>query len=167
MNERLMRSAPNGFAQFVTAFEEAESGKAGPLWLVWRYEGDFTLADLMKVRSGIKLLEEDTIRRVVLRSSTRYGMLGPRDHHESVSAQMAMVRAWQSTGLRVWDEHVGKSEDSVKLEVRCNPGRSVSRAGNLSLLGIQLGASASAGCSPMRVQMWMTHLLLIPGRSTI
>ena len=58
MNERLMRSAPNGFASFVTAFEEAPAvqssrgaaPKAGPLWLVWRYEGEFNLADLMKVR---------------------------------------------------------------------------------------------------------------------
>ena len=56
MNERLMRSAPKGFASFVTAFEGAPSGnratagKPAPLWLVWRYEGNFTLADLMKVR---------------------------------------------------------------------------------------------------------------------
>lgn len=55
MNERLMRSAPDGFAQFVTAFEEADPGKVGPLWLVWRYEGAFTLADLMKVRASTKL----------------------------------------------------------------------------------------------------------------
>ena len=57
MNERLMRTAPSGFASFVTAFEEspagsrAAAGRPAPLWLVWRYEGDFTLADLMKARS--------------------------------------------------------------------------------------------------------------------
>ena len=50
MNERLMRSAKTHFAEFVTAFEEAIPGKTGPLWLVWRYEGDFTLSDLMTVR---------------------------------------------------------------------------------------------------------------------
>ena len=50
MNERLMRSAKTHFAEFVTAFEEAVPGKTGPLWLVWRYEGDFTLSDLMTVR---------------------------------------------------------------------------------------------------------------------
>eukprot|EP00884_Botryococcus_braunii_P013258 jgi/Botrbrau1/21933/Bobra.0249s0056.1 len=48
MNERLMRVAPNHIAQFITAFED-DTGKLGePLWLVWRYEGDNTLYDLMQ-----------------------------------------------------------------------------------------------------------------------
>ena len=49
MNERLMRAAPQCFASFLTAFEEGgRRGPGGPLWLVWRYEGDFTLFDLMQ-----------------------------------------------------------------------------------------------------------------------
>ncbi|KAK9809673.1 hypothetical protein WJX73_003046 [Symbiochloris irregularis] len=63
MNERLMRAAPKYFAKFITAFEEDKSAiqnptkvKAGqnrededenPLWLIWRYEGDYTLWDIM------------------------------------------------------------------------------------------------------------------------
>jgi hypothetical protein len=48
MNERLMRVAPAHIAEFITAFEDG-SGKVGdPLWLVWRYEGDNTLYDLMQ-----------------------------------------------------------------------------------------------------------------------
>lgn len=47
MNERMMRVAPQSVAKFITAFEQ-EPGKEGePLWLVWRYEGDFSLADFM------------------------------------------------------------------------------------------------------------------------
>ena len=59
MNERLMRAAPAGFAEFVTAFEESlPSGKPGPLWLLWRYEGDFTLGELMKVREEYSMRGE-------------------------------------------------------------------------------------------------------------
>ena len=87
MNERLMRSAPNGFAQFVTAFEEAEPGKAGPLWLVWRYEGDFTLADLMKVRADwCQIILEDISW---WNGGVRHNMRVHNDHCESVRAQMA------------------------------------------------------------------------------
>lgn len=57
MNERLMRAAPGQFAEFVTAFEESVSPKQKaklksrnepiPLWLVWKFEGDYTLWNLM------------------------------------------------------------------------------------------------------------------------
>lgn len=52
MNERLMRAAPGCFAEFLTAFEAEEKTSKGkapePLWLVWQYEGDYTLFDLMQ-----------------------------------------------------------------------------------------------------------------------
>lgn len=57
MNERLMRAAPGKFAEFVTAFEESRpEGKSKarkgptPLWLIWKYEGDWTLWNLMQKR---------------------------------------------------------------------------------------------------------------------
>ena len=61
MNERLMRAAPGRFAEFVTAFEEAapepkskskSKFKNTPnlLWLVWKFEGDWTLWNLMQKR---------------------------------------------------------------------------------------------------------------------
>ena len=51
MNERLMRAAPECYAEFITAFDEGSGGfnrSPEPLWLVWQYEGDFTLWDLMQ-----------------------------------------------------------------------------------------------------------------------
>ena len=57
MNERLMRAAPGRFAEFVTAFEERPSEAKGrkskqpnPLWLIWKFEGDWTLWNLMQKR---------------------------------------------------------------------------------------------------------------------
>ena len=55
MNERLMRASKRKFAEFLTAFEEDTPGGNGPLWLLWQYEGDSTLADLMLV--GVVVLE--------------------------------------------------------------------------------------------------------------
>ena len=48
MNERLQRNCPKVAADFITAFEENDRKGAGksrsnPLWLVWSYEGDYTL----------------------------------------------------------------------------------------------------------------------------
>lgn len=64
MNERLMRAAPKLFAKFITAFEEDKEepmspvrskarsdDEETPLWLVWSYEGDFTLWDMMQNKS--------------------------------------------------------------------------------------------------------------------
>jgi hypothetical protein len=49
MNERLMRIAPRSFAKFLYAFEEANGKQPDLLWLVWCYEGDYTLFDLLQV----------------------------------------------------------------------------------------------------------------------
>lgn len=48
MNERLMRIAPRSFAEFLYAFEEDNGKQPDLLWLVWRYEGDYTLFDLLQ-----------------------------------------------------------------------------------------------------------------------
>ena len=50
MNERLMRASKRKFAEFLSAFEEDSPTGSGPLWLLWQYEGDCTLADVMTVR---------------------------------------------------------------------------------------------------------------------
>lgn len=55
MNERMDRIAGGDYtAKFITAFSEnpLAEGKSGPLgdnaiWLVWKYEGNYTLYDLM------------------------------------------------------------------------------------------------------------------------
>lgn len=48
MNERIMRTDPTAAARFITAFSDG-TGKVGePLWLVWAYEGDYNLAELMQ-----------------------------------------------------------------------------------------------------------------------
>ena len=49
MNERMMRWAPKAVAEFVTAFSEGKGQLGDATWLVWAYEGDYTLADLMQV----------------------------------------------------------------------------------------------------------------------
>lgn len=65
MNERMMRIAPNAVAQFINAFED--DGPAGkgvvtdagaPLWLVWKYEGDNNLFDLMAKKEFPYNMEE-------------------------------------------------------------------------------------------------------------
>lgn len=49
MNERMMRWAPQSAAEFITAFSDGRAEFGDPTWLVWAYEGDYTLADLMVV----------------------------------------------------------------------------------------------------------------------
>jgi hypothetical protein len=49
MNERMMRVAPKAAAQFITAFSDGKGAVGDSTWLVWDYEGDYTLADLMQV----------------------------------------------------------------------------------------------------------------------
>lgn len=69
MNERMMRVPGNHVAEFVTAFAEGQAAPGAravapmpngfPLdsdavWLVWYYEGDFTLMSMMEVgRRGL------------------------------------------------------------------------------------------------------------------
>lgn len=55
MNERLMRIAPRSFAEFLYAFEEDNGKQPDLLWLVWRYEGDYTLFDLLQVPNDVSI----------------------------------------------------------------------------------------------------------------
>ncbi|KAJ4959895.1 hypothetical protein NE237_019805 [Protea cynaroides] len=47
MNERVRRACSNSCADFVYGFLESSSKKKGEYWLIWRFEGEATLADLM------------------------------------------------------------------------------------------------------------------------
>ncbi|XVE85974.1 hypothetical protein DITRI_Ditri17bG0135000 [Diplodiscus trichospermus] len=48
MNERVRRACASSCADFVYGFLESSSKKGGEYWLVWRFEGEATLADLMQ-----------------------------------------------------------------------------------------------------------------------
>ncbi|XP_027362309.1 serine/threonine-protein kinase STN7, chloroplastic isoform X2 [Abrus precatorius] len=50
MNERVRRACANSCADFVYGFLESSTKKAAEYWLIWRYEGDSTLADLLQNR---------------------------------------------------------------------------------------------------------------------
>ena len=51
MNERIMRSSPEIAATYITAFPDGPEPRPGdPLWLMWEFEGNKTLGDMMKVR---------------------------------------------------------------------------------------------------------------------
>lgn len=50
MNERVRRACASSCADFVYGFYENSSKKGGEYWLLWRYEGQSTLADLMQSR---------------------------------------------------------------------------------------------------------------------
>ena len=67
MNERLMRAAPGCFAEFLTAFEAEETTSKNkgpePLWLIWQYEGDYTLWDLMQKKDFPYNLEQTLLGR--------------------------------------------------------------------------------------------------------
>ncbi|CAK7326516.1 unnamed protein product [Dovyalis caffra] len=47
MNERVRRACANSCADFVYGFLESSSKKGTEYWLIWRYEGESTLYDLM------------------------------------------------------------------------------------------------------------------------
>ncbi|KAK9276602.1 hypothetical protein L1049_006137 [Liquidambar formosana] len=47
MNERVRRACANSCADFVYGFLESSSKKGAEYWLIWRFEGEATLADLM------------------------------------------------------------------------------------------------------------------------
>ena len=53
MNERMMRAAPQAVAQYVTAFSDGAGRVGDSTWLVWRYEGDYTLAEMMQVGGSV------------------------------------------------------------------------------------------------------------------
>ncbi|RAL50132.1 unnamed protein product [Cuscuta campestris] len=48
MNERVRRACANSCADFVYGFRESSSRKGAEYWLLWRFEGEATLADLMQ-----------------------------------------------------------------------------------------------------------------------
>ncbi|KAG6620273.1 hypothetical protein I3842_Q071700 [Carya illinoinensis] len=48
MNERVRRACANSCADFVYGFLENSSKKGGEYWLIWRFEGEATLSDLMQ-----------------------------------------------------------------------------------------------------------------------
>ncbi|XP_018823681.1 serine/threonine-protein kinase STN7, chloroplastic [Juglans regia] len=48
MNERVRRACANSCADFVYGFLETSSKKGGEYWLIWRFEGEATLSDLMQ-----------------------------------------------------------------------------------------------------------------------
>ncbi|MED6151165.1 Serine/threonine-protein kinase stn7, chloroplastic [Stylosanthes scabra] len=50
MNERVRRACANSCADFLYGFLESSSKKATEYWLIWRFEGDATLADLLQSR---------------------------------------------------------------------------------------------------------------------
>lgn len=50
MNERVRRACASSCADFLYGFMESSSKKQGEYWLIWRFEGESTLADLMASR---------------------------------------------------------------------------------------------------------------------
>ncbi|PON87048.1 Serine/threonine protein kinase [Trema orientale] len=48
MNERVRRACASSCADFVYGFFESNSKKGSEYWLIWRFEGESTLADLMQ-----------------------------------------------------------------------------------------------------------------------
>ena len=48
MNERVRRACASSCADFVYGFLEGSKKKGGEYWLIWRYEGESTLSDLMQ-----------------------------------------------------------------------------------------------------------------------
>ncbi|KAJ0492608.1 putative protein kinase Group-Pl-4 family [Helianthus annuus] len=48
MNERVRRACANSCADFVYGFLESSSKKGAEYWLIWRFEGESTLADLIQ-----------------------------------------------------------------------------------------------------------------------
>ncbi|CAN4123923.1 unnamed protein product [Withania somnifera] len=50
MNERVRRACANSCADFLYGFLESSSKKGAEYWLLWRFEGETTLADLIQSR---------------------------------------------------------------------------------------------------------------------
>ncbi|PKI60504.1 hypothetical protein CRG98_019158 [Punica granatum] len=48
MNERVRRACASSCADFIYGFLESSSKKGGEYWLIWRFEGESTLYDLMQ-----------------------------------------------------------------------------------------------------------------------
>ncbi|EFN52381.1 hypothetical protein CHLNCDRAFT_26777 [Chlorella variabilis] len=63
MNERMMRVSPQSAARFITAFSDGRGAVGDSTWLVWEYEGDYTLADLMQKKEFPYNLEQSLFGR--------------------------------------------------------------------------------------------------------
>ncbi|XP_071928318.1 serine/threonine-protein kinase STN7, chloroplastic isoform X2 [Coffea arabica] len=57
MNERLRRACASSCADFVYGFLESSSKKQAEYWLIWRFEGEATLADLMQSSRTFKIID--------------------------------------------------------------------------------------------------------------
>ena len=80
MNERLERVCPNRIATFIDAFDGPmeRKGIAPPLWLVWNFEGEGTLADAIKKKNFPENLEEKVFGEPLdksLTSSRRHALV--------------------------------------------------------------------------------------------
>eukprot|EP00249_Psilotum_nudum_P017409 c26309_g1_i1 orf=114-1907(+) len=65
MNERVRRACPNACADYIYGFlEKSSKGKGDAFWLVWRYEGDATLSNLMLNKEFPYNVEEMILGRV-------------------------------------------------------------------------------------------------------
>ncbi|KAJ6726393.1 SERINE/THREONINE-PROTEIN KINASE STN8 CHLOROPLASTIC-RELATED [Salix purpurea] len=64
MNERVRRACANSCADFVHGFLENSSKKGAEYWLIWRYEGEATLYDLMQSKEFPYNVETMMLREV-------------------------------------------------------------------------------------------------------
>ncbi|KAH7283410.1 hypothetical protein KP509_34G006000 [Ceratopteris richardii] len=66
MNERVRRACPKACADYIYGFlEESSRSKDEGYWLIWRYEGDATLADLMSSKDFPYNVEELILGKAV------------------------------------------------------------------------------------------------------
>lgn len=70
MNERLERVCPRRVPKFIDAFEGPSERKneRAPLWLVWKFEGEGTLADAIQDKSFPENIEENLLGKQLDRS---------------------------------------------------------------------------------------------------
>ncbi|OAY31263.1 serine/threonine-protein kinase STN7, chloroplastic [Manihot esculenta] len=64
MNERVRRACASSCADFVYGFLERSSNKGGEYWLIWRFEGEATLYDLMQSKEFPYNVEALILREV-------------------------------------------------------------------------------------------------------
>lgn len=89
MNERIMRASPQVAARFITGFPDSVNPKPGdPLWLMWEYEGDSTLAELMKSRNFPENMEEILFNKPL--------KLSPGPNRRAVAIRVAMLHLLES-----------------------------------------------------------------------
>jgi len=99
MNERLERVCPSRVPKFIDAFEgPEEKGKGKPLWLVWKFEGEATLADAIMERNFPANLEEKLLGKKLdptLPTARRQALVIQRIMKEVLSALID----FHSTGI--------------------------------------------------------------------